>query len=52
MEITIGAGFFTEWNVDVDTGHGGKDKCNYTVLDAGIYFAIQILAFPHSGSFI
>lgn len=50
MEIAISAGFFAEWNVDVDTGHGGKDKCNYTVLNAGVYFAIQTVAFPQSGS--
>lgn len=24
MEIAIRAGFFAEWNVDVDTGHGTK----------------------------
>lgn len=24
MEITIGAGFFAEWDVDIDTGHSAK----------------------------
>lgn len=24
MKITISAGFFAEWNVDVDTGHVAK----------------------------
>lgn len=24
MKVTIGAGFFTEWDVDVDSGHEAK----------------------------
>ena len=35
MEIAIRAGFFAEWNVDVDTGH--DTKVRYKELASGKY---------------
>jgi hypothetical protein len=35
MEIAIRAGFFAEWNVDVDTGHDAKVR--YKELASGRY---------------